>query len=103
MAQLFAVMRTRGSAWNDSVPMDQQVDWRRHADFMNELEVRDIAVLAGPLDGTRDVLLVFRAEDEARGRGAAGRGLLECPGPAADALDQALVVAPRNPCRNPGL
>jgi hypothetical protein len=65
MAQLFAVMRTRGSAWNDSVPMDQQVDWRRHADFMNELEVRDIAVLAGPLDGTRDVLLVFRAEDEA--------------------------------------
>ncbi|HEY4166917.1 MAG TPA: hypothetical protein VGM96_09075 [Reyranella sp.] len=65
MAQLFAVMRTRGPAWNDSVPMDEQVDWRRHAGFMNDLEVRDIAVLAGPLTGTRDALLVFRAEDEA--------------------------------------
>jgi hypothetical protein len=64
VAQLFAVMRTRGPAWNDSVPMDEQVDWRRHADFMNDLEVRDMALLAGPLTGTRDVLLVFRAEGE---------------------------------------
>jgi len=65
MPQLFAVMRTRGPAWNDSVPMDEQIDWRRHADFMNDLLARDIALLAGPLAGTRDVLLVFRAEDEA--------------------------------------
>lgn len=64
MPQLFAVMRTRGPAWNDSVPMDEQVDGRRHADFMNDLEARDIALLAGPLTGTRDVLLVFRAEDQ---------------------------------------
>jgi len=26
MPQLFAVMRTRGPAWNDGVPMDEQVD-----------------------------------------------------------------------------
>jgi len=65
MTQLFAVLRTRGLAWNDGVPMDEQVDWRAHADFMNDLEVRDITLLAGPLTGTRDVLLVFRAEDEA--------------------------------------
>ena len=65
MAQIFAVLRTRGPAWNDAVPMEEQVDWRRHADFMNELQDQGIAVLAGPLAGTRDVLLIFRAESEA--------------------------------------
>ena len=65
MPKLFAVMRTRGPAWNDAVPMEEQVDWRRHADFMNELHARGIALLAGPITGTRDVLLVFRAESEA--------------------------------------
>jgi uncharacterized protein YciI len=65
MAQIFLVMRTRGPAWNDAVPMEDQVDWRRHADFMNELHDKGIALLAGPITGTRDVLLVFRAEDEA--------------------------------------
>ena len=65
MTQLFAVMRTRGPAWNDGVPMEQQVDWRAHADFMNELQAEGVALLAGPLAGTRDVLLVFRAGDEA--------------------------------------
>jgi uncharacterized protein YciI len=65
MAQLFAVMRTRGPAWNDRVPMDEQVDWRLHADFMNDLQSRGTALLAGPLTGTRDVLLVFQAESEA--------------------------------------
>lgn len=65
MAQLFLVMRTRGPAWNDGASMDEQVDWRRHADFMNDLHARGIALLAGPLTGTRDVLLVFRAESEA--------------------------------------
>jgi uncharacterized protein YciI len=65
MTQLFAVVRTRGPAWNDSVPMDEQVDWRRHADFMDDLSARGVALLAGPLTGSRDVLLVFRAEREA--------------------------------------
>ena len=61
MTELFAVMRTRGAAWNDTVPMEQQVDWRAHADFMNALHAEGVARLAGPLAGTRDVLLVFRA------------------------------------------
>ena len=65
MAQLFAAMRTRGPAWNDAAPMEQQVDWRAHADFMNALQGQGIALLAGPLTGTRDVLLVFREENEA--------------------------------------
>jgi uncharacterized protein YciI len=61
MTALFAVMRTRGPAWDDRVPMEQQVDWRPHADFMNALHADGVALLAGPLAGTRDVLLVFRA------------------------------------------
>ena len=65
MAQLFAAMRTRGPAWNDAAPMEQQVDWRVHADFMNALQGQGIALLAGPIGGTRDVLLVFRAGSEA--------------------------------------
>ena len=81
--KLFAVMRTRGPAWNDGVPMEEQVDWRRHADFMNGLAAEGFALLGGPLAGTRDVLLIVRAEERGRGRGAAGRGLLERPGTAA--------------------
>lgn len=65
MTQLFAVMRTRGPAWNDALAMEQQVDWRAHADFMNALQAEGVALLAGPLTGTRDVLLVFRAGGEA--------------------------------------
>jgi uncharacterized protein YciI len=65
MTQLFAVMRARGPAWNDALAMEQQVDWRAHADFMNALQADGVALLAGPLTGTRDVLLVFRAGSEA--------------------------------------
>jgi uncharacterized protein YciI len=64
-AKTFAVMRTRGPAWNDAAPMEEQVDWRAHADFMNALQAEGVALLAGPLGGTRDVLLVFRASSEA--------------------------------------
>jgi uncharacterized protein YciI len=69
MPQLFAVIRTRGPAWQPSRPLEGQVDWAAHAAFMNGL-VRDGAViLGGPLEGTADVLLVMRAEtaDDARG------------------------------------
>jgi uncharacterized protein YciI len=65
MTKLFAVLRTRGPRWNDALPMEQQVDWRRHADFMNRLHGQGVALLAGPLAGARDVLLVFRAASEA--------------------------------------
>ncbi|MBN9091654.1 MAG: hypothetical protein J0J01_32440 [Reyranella sp.] len=45
MTQPFAAMRTRGPAWNESVPMEQQVDWRAHADFMNALHADGVALL----------------------------------------------------------
>ena len=62
---IFAVLRTRGPAWNDAAAMEQQVDWRGHADFMNQLVSEGVILLGGPLTGTRDVLLIVRAGNEA--------------------------------------
>lgn len=64
MPQLFAVMLLRGPAWNHSLPMDEQVDWRPHADFMNALHAEGLVVLGGPLLGSSEVLLIIRAADE---------------------------------------
>jgi uncharacterized protein YciI len=63
--KLFAVIRTRGPRWNESQPLEGQEDWRPHADYMNGLAAEGFALLAGPLTGTRDVLLILRAENEA--------------------------------------
>ncbi len=64
-SQIFAVMNARGPAWNDAVAMEEQVDWRAHADFMNALVADGFVLLGGPLTGTRDVLLIVRAESKA--------------------------------------
>ena len=50
---------------NDAKPMEDQGDWRGHADFMNGLVAEGFVLLGGPLVGTRDVLLIVRAESEA--------------------------------------
>src|SRR5437899_10943583 len=63
MSRLFAVTRSRGTAWNDSLSLEQQADWRRHADFMNALHAEGFVLLGGPLEGTSDVLLLIRADD----------------------------------------
>jgi YCII-related domain-containing protein len=82
MQQLFAVIRTRGPAWQDGRPLEGQADWTGHASFMNALAKEGFVVLGGPLEGTSDVLLVVRAAtpDEARSRLAedpwAGKDLL---------------------------
>jgi uncharacterized protein YciI len=61
--RLFAVIRSRGAAWNDSLPLEEQEDWRPHADFMNALHAEGFVAIGGPLEGTRDALLIFRASD----------------------------------------
>jgi uncharacterized protein YciI len=61
--RLFAVIRSLGAAWNDSAPLEEQVEWRPHADFMNALHDEGFVVLGGPLEGTRDVLPIIRAND----------------------------------------
>ena len=64
MSRLFAVIRSRGPAWNDAMSMDDQVEWKAHAVFMDRLVDEGFIALGGPLEGTRDVLLVVRAADE---------------------------------------
>ena len=70
MQQLFAVIRTRGPAWQESRPLESQADWAPHASFMNALAKEGFVILGGPLEGTSDVLLVVRATtpDEVRSR-----------------------------------
>ena len=64
MPQLFAVTRSFGPGWNSSLPLEQQQDWRVHADFMNALKAEGFVLLGGPLLGTSEVLLIIRAGDE---------------------------------------
>ena len=73
MPQLFAVIRTRGPAFEPSRPLEAQADWAAHAAFMNGLVRDGSVILGGPLEGTADVLLVMRAAsaDDARDRLAA--------------------------------
>jgi len=63
MARLFAVTRSRGPAWNPSAGLEQQDDWRGHADYMNALHAEGFVLLGGPLEGTPDVLLIVRSND----------------------------------------
>jgi uncharacterized protein YciI len=62
---LFVVLRTRGPAWDDSKPLEGQTDWTGHAAFMDDLFARGIALLVGPLEDTRQALIVMRAASDA--------------------------------------
>jgi uncharacterized protein YciI len=61
--KLFAVIRSRGAAWQQSLALEQQVEWDAHADFMDALVTEVFVLLGGPLEGTSDVLLIIRARD----------------------------------------
>ena len=61
MKRLFVVLRSRGPAWNNAKPLEGQADWPAHAEFMDGLFEEGVAALVGPLEGTRDALLVLRA------------------------------------------
>jgi len=67
---LYAVIRTRGPAWNRALSLEQQPDWNRHAHFMNGLQGEGLIVLGGPLEESSDVLLIFQAAgpDQIRNR-----------------------------------
>ena len=60
----FVVIRSRGPAWDDSTPMEQQADWPAHAAFMEGLADEGFLVMVGLLEGTREVLLIVRAEGQ---------------------------------------
>jgi len=76
MNQLFAVILSHGNAWQASRSLEEQEDWEAHRSFMNALEKEGFVVLGGPLEGTHDVLLIFRADDPGRDfRSALGRSV----------------------------
>jgi uncharacterized protein YciI len=62
MARLFAVVRSRGPAWENARRMEDQQDWQGHATFMDALYADGFFLLVGPLEGTSDVLLITRAD-----------------------------------------
>jgi uncharacterized protein YciI len=61
----WVVLRSRGPAWDESKPLEAQTDWAAHAVFMDGLFEEGFAALVGPLQGTRDALLILRASSEA--------------------------------------
>ena len=61
MEKVFVVLRSRGSAWNDERSLEGQAEWAEHAAFMDRLFEDGFVALVGPLEGTRDALLVVRA------------------------------------------
>ena len=61
MERAFVVLRSRGPAWDDAKPLEAQSEWAAHAAFMDGLFERRFAAFAGPLEGTRDALVILRA------------------------------------------
>jgi len=86
--RLFAVIRTRGPAWDDARSLEQQDRWGAHASFMNALVQEGFVALGGPLEETSDVLLIVRARsaDEVVNR------LSEDPWSASDLLQVSKVI-----------
>jgi uncharacterized protein YciI len=61
MERAFVVVRSRGPAWDDAQSLEGQSEWAAHAAFMDALFEQRFAALVGPLEGTRDALLILRA------------------------------------------
>ena len=59
--KVFAVIRTRGDAWQSDRRLEEQPEWDAHASFMNGLLKEGSVLLGGPLEESSDVLLIFRA------------------------------------------
>jgi uncharacterized protein YciI len=61
---LFAVIRRYGPPYDPKKPLEAQPEWEAHRVFMNQLSAAGVARLAGPLEETAEVLLIFRAENK---------------------------------------
>ncbi len=58
----FVVRVERGGPWEWSLDMRKQAGWDDHAAFMDRLVDEGFILLAGPLEGGRDVLWIVEAE-----------------------------------------
>jgi hypothetical protein len=52
MQRLFVVIDSRSTAWNSSRAIEEQKNWRGHADVMNALESERFVLLGAALEGT---------------------------------------------------
>ena len=59
---LFAVIRRRTERWAHGRTIEEQPDWRAHADYMDAGEADGFFLLAGPLEAFDEVLLIVRAD-----------------------------------------
>ncbi len=62
MTYLLAVYE-EGSGYDQTRPINRQMLWAEHADFMNDLEEKGIAILGGPITGSPLRHVVFNAEN----------------------------------------
>ena len=60
----YVVRLRRGGPWDWSRDMRQQAGWDEHARFMDNLVANGFGLLAGPLEGDREVLWVVEVESE---------------------------------------
>jgi len=60
----YAVRVRRGGPWDWSRDMREQAGWDQHARFMDGLVDAGFVLLAGPLEGDREVLWIVEAESE---------------------------------------
>ena len=63
-ATTFAVIRSRGPAWNNDLPMRAQPAWDAHAAFVNALAAEGHIVLGGPLGAGERTLLIIEAASQ---------------------------------------
>jgi hypothetical protein len=64
---MFLVLLTRsGPDWRQSLPLENQSGWARHAAFMDGLVAAGLVVLGGPLADERTVALAVQAESAAQ-------------------------------------
>ena len=69
----YVVSRRRGPDYNASLPVEEQSDWIRHADFMDGLVASGFVVLGGPLADEHTVILAVDAASEAEVRATLAR------------------------------
>src|SRR5262245_30020144 len=56
---LYAVTRRPGAGWRDDRSLQDQVEFERHAQYMNDLHARGAVVFGGCLDDGPEVLLIM--------------------------------------------
>jgi uncharacterized protein YciI len=60
----YVVRVRRGGPWDWSRDMREQAGWDEHARYMDNLVAEGFVLLAGPLQGDREVLWIVEAESE---------------------------------------